>query len=251
MNYAALSASSMSGSAVIRENLLQEEHDTRRQLEGECCGSVFLGSWHGNQVAVKFLHPAAVRINDKGSATASPCVEDQSTVRPSCLQLCEELAELQLRYPAAVESQTSGDGTASDGVPTRFVDDEAALLRDQLHDVAIERYQLRPENDRVTAEKDAAMAEVENISSSLGATTVEQNGLFQVLVRVAAERDKAVSLSKQAVCDRDDMAAERDRLGIACQEAILERDKAVLDRDRLVQERDGALKELDRAISLC
>ena len=81
----------------------------------------------------------------------SKCVEEDSSVRPTCLQLCEELAKLQLRYPAAVVSQKSGDGTASDGSVT-YTDDDVAPLRDQLYDVTIERDSLHEENIQLRQE---------------------------------------------------------------------------------------------------
>ena len=184
----------------------------------------------------------------------SKCVEEDSSVRPTCLQLCEELAKLQLRYPTALVPQRSGDGTASDGSVT-YTDDDVAPLRDQLYDVTIERDALRQENqrliedlNRVTAEKDAATAENEKFSRSLADALVERDSISRVLDRVAddrhsitRERDQAIVACKQAVQDRNETAAERDRLGRECREAISDLNKAITHRDWLLQERDCAI----------
>ena len=206
----------------------------------------------------------------------SKCVEEDSSVRPTCLQLCKELAKLQLRYPAAVVSQRSGDGAASDE-NAAYTDDDVAPLRDQLYEVSLERDTLRQENDQltenlssVTAEKDAAVAENERSSQNLADALVKQESIARVLDRVEAERyniirerNQAVAASEQAIKDRDEAAAKREQLGrerdeaLTCRdrldrdraEAIRDREKAVTDKERLDRERNEAICVRDKAMT--
>ena len=82
----------------------------------------------------------------------SKCVEEDPNVRPTCLQLCEELAPLQQPYSAASASQRSGDGSVT------YTDDDVAPLRDTLLDVTKERDALHREKVQLTGDLGRATA---------------------------------------------------------------------------------------------
>ena len=137
------------------------------------------------------------------------CVEEDSSVRPTCLQLCEELAKLQVRYPTAVVPQRSGDVTVSDGSVTAD-SDEVVSLRAKLEAVIMERDALRQEVARLT----------EDVRSAI------------------SDKDAALKKNEKACRNCAGSADERD-------EYIFEQHNAVKDIHRQAREVHEAEKEED------